>query len=83
MEKEVEVVSVSRATDFLSGKDIYSVQFGTVIKNEKNVPTTSPPTISITASIFVDFDNECPYKVGSKWTISVNDKVGSVSIRKV
>lgn len=82
MDKEVEVVSVSRATEFATGKDIYSIQFGSVIKRNVSVPTTAPPTISVTATIFVDFKDECPYKVGSKWILSVSDK-GIMSIKPV
>lgn len=82
MEKRVEVISISRATDFLTGKDIYSIQFGNVYKRKEVPLTTTPPVISVTASIFVDFGNECPYKVGSKWIISVDETIGTISIRK-
>lgn len=82
MEQEVEVVNVSRATDFLTGNTIFSVQFGIIGDTPSRKFDTTPPAIGIVASIFVPFENTAPYLVGSKWTLTVDDGDGSVSLRR-
>lgn len=83
MEKEVEVIGVSRSTDFISGDTIYSVQFGNL--GDVRIPPLSntPPAISVSAAIFADFKDCAPYKVGTKWSMTVDEKDGSVMLRPI
>ena len=82
MEQEVEVVNVSRSTDFLTGRTIFSVQFGIIGDVPVREFNTTPPAIGIVVSIFVPFENVAPYLVGSKWILTVDEKDGSVSLRQ-
>lgn len=82
MEQNVEVVNVSRATDFLTGNTIFSVQFGVIGDVPPREFNTAPPAIGVVASIFVPFEKTAPYLVGSRWVLSVDDADGSISLRK-
>lgn len=81
MEQDVEVIGVSRSTDFITGKTIYSIQFGTLSDVEPRPLSNNPPAISVSAAIFADFDGSAPYKVGSKWKMIVDDENGFVELR--
>lgn len=83
MESEAEVVSVSRSTDFITGNIIYSIQFGTLGDVKTRPLNNVPPAISVSAAIFADFKDSAPYRVGSKWKMTVDDEDGSVSLRPI
>lgn len=83
MEIVVEVISVGRATEVATGKFIYQVQFGHVIEMGEEMRRTIPQpagtvaikeTASIVLSMFMNFPGAVPYKVGSKWVISLSDQ---------
>ncbi len=81
MDKKVEVVGVTRATDFISGETIFSVQFGVIGDRQPRQFDTTPPAIGVMATIFVPFEQSAPYLVGSEWILSVDEKNGTVSLR--
>jgi hypothetical protein len=87
----VEVLNVARATEALTGEGILQINFGQVapISDELRaflpvVPGGHPPkTVQLnTFSMFYKLDGECPYKVGSKWKLSLSPD-GSLELRPV
>jgi len=76
----IEVLSVARATDGITGKDITAVQFGRIDRNVKPAFAPSGPfgTIGAPASLVLTLlfefkDGVAPYKVGSKWVLNVSE----------
>jgi hypothetical protein len=77
----VEVLSVARATDGLTGEDVTAVQFGIVSRAVKsNSPqvmgpfgATGAPASLVLTLLFKFKTGVAPYKVGSKWTIDVSE----------
>jgi hypothetical protein len=91
MEMMVEVISVGRATDVATGKFIYQIQFGHVIEVGEEMRRTMPQptgavaikeTASIVLSMFMNFPDAVPYKVGSKWRIILGDQ-GTLAMKAV
>jgi hypothetical protein len=88
-EKKVEVISVGPAIEAESGEYIYQVTFGQVLEVDEELRRTIPvlanskPAKKIafnTISIFFHSSKTIPYKVGSKWNISIADN-GTVTVR--
>lgn len=81
-ETEVEVVSVTQATDVITGDLVYQVGLG---KTGKPMPgVTSPQVKKISSNILVVFmpvEGECPYAAGSRWKLSIaND--GALTLKR-
>ena len=69
---EVEVVSVTQATDVLTGDLVYQVGLGRTGKPVEGVVDTRMKRISSsTIVIFMPIEGECPYVPGSKWKMSI------------
>ena len=69
---EVEVISVTRATDFLTGENLFSVQFGK-ISSKKAAPGIVSPLASVVLTLFHKFNGVAPYIVGSKWVMDISN----------
>jgi hypothetical protein len=89
-EKKVEVISVVPATEGTTGEYIYQVTFGQVVEVDEELrrtipaPANSKPPKKIattTILIFFDASKTIPYKVGSKWNISIEDN-GTIIVRE-
>lgn len=89
--KEVEVIQVTRAVEGHTGDSIFQVQFGAVIEVDEElrrfIPTTpySKPQRFVypnVITLFVKSGEPLPYKVGSRWVISVQ-RDGRLSLEKV
>lgn len=89
-EKRVEVISVGPAIESTSGEYIYQVTFGQVVEVDDELrraipaPANSKPAKKIaptTISIFFDSSKTIPYKVGSKWKVSIADN-GTITVRE-
>lgn len=82
-EENIEVISVNPAFDSINGKTLYQVIFGKYTKLKSGLPGQPDGTDAASNQIilFIPKENECQYKIGSKWHITVND-TGSVSITK-
>jgi hypothetical protein len=87
-EKDVEVIQVTRAIESVSGDYIYQVTFGQVVDVDDELRRTVPiPANSkapkkiapTTLSVFIDASKPMPYKVGSKWKISITEN-GSMRV---
>ena len=87
-EKDVEVIQVTRAIESATGDYIYQVTFGQIVEVDdelrRTVPTPAnskaPKKIApTTLSIFIDASKPMPYKVGSKWKISITEN-GSMRV---
>jgi hypothetical protein len=80
---EVEVLSITQATDVITGDLVYQVGFGRTGKPAKNLPM--PPQMTRISSnsliVFMSVDKECPYKAGSKWILSIGED-GTLSLKK-
>jgi hypothetical protein len=83
-EETIEVISVNPAFDSVNGKTLYQVVFGKYTKLKNNLQGQLPGTDAATNQLilFIPKKNECQYKIGSKWHITVNE-TGSVSIVKI
>jgi hypothetical protein len=89
-EEVVEVISVTRAIESSTGDSIYQVQFGHMVEvNEemrKSIPQpvgAAPPKMqgSIALIIFGRFSGPVPYRVGSKWNMSIKES-GALTLRE-
>lgn len=90
-EKEVEVIQITRAINSVTGDYIYQITFGQIVEVDEELrravatpPNSKPPkkVAPTTFSIFIDSSEPMPYKVGSKWKVSVKDN-GSISVEAV
>ena len=82
-EEVIEVISINPALDFITGKALYQVVFGTYGKTKTNI-IGHPPNSEGSSNkliIYIPKEKECQYKVGSLWSISVSDS-GSISLIK-
>ena len=79
--KEVEVLSITQATDITTGDLVYSVGFGyrgTPMEGLQLNPKTKQIS-SMVLVVFFPLGKECPYKAGSKWTLNIEDD-GKISL---
>jgi hypothetical protein len=80
---EIEVLSITQATDVITGDLVYQVGFGRTGKPAKGLPM--PPQMTRIASnaliVFMSPENECPYRAGSKWILSIEED-GTLSLKK-
>jgi hypothetical protein len=90
-EKDVEVIQVTRAIESVSGDYIYQVTFGQIVDVDEELRRTIPAPANskapkkiapTTLTIFIDASKPIPYKVGSKWKISISDS-GSIKVSAV
>jgi len=83
-ETEVEVLSVTQATDVTTGDLMYQVGLGRIGKPMTGLQT--PPQMkkisSNTMIIFMPLGGECPYVVGSKWTLIIANN-GSLNLKRL
>lgn len=83
----VEALSVSRATDGVSGEELMSVQFGKVSRVGNATPKSNAPfamvgqTVSLVLTLFFKFKEVAPYKVGSKWSLAVSED-GAIQLKE-
>ncbi len=91
IEKEVEVISITRAIESVTGNYIYQVTFGQIVgiddelRKSIPIPPNSKPPKKIATnvfSIFIDSTNALPYKAGSKWKLKIGDS-GNISVNKI
>lgn len=83
-EEIIEVISINPAHDVISEKSLYQVVFGTYGKAKTNiigVPNNSEGSSNKLIIYIPKEKQECQYKVGSLWSISVSDS-GSISLVK-
>ncbi len=82
-EGEVEVVNVGRITSAIDGTLIYQVAFGKITKPVDGmvVPTGGKEIAANTLIMYFKSEKVVPYKVGSKWNLSVSEN-GSISIKR-
>lgn len=82
-EGEVEVVNVGRVTSALDGSLIYQVAFGRIGKPAEGMPTPAGSKEIAANTLIMYFDSEkvAPYKVGTKWNLSVSES-GSISLTR-
>jgi hypothetical protein len=82
IEDIVEVISVTRAIESSTGESVFQVQFGHMVEiNEemrKAIPQpigSAPPKMqgTIALVIFAKFPGPVPYKVGSKWRLTIKE----------
>lgn len=88
----VEVAAVSVATQASTGKKIYSVKFAVPTPVDEELKKCLPqqpigakhPAVIYydTIIMFFDFDKTVPYKVGSKWELSIKES-GELSLKEV
>jgi hypothetical protein len=80
---DVEVLSITHATDVITGDLLYQVGFGRTGKPAKGL--SMPPQITKVASnsliIYMPQEKECPYRAGSKWILKI-DEDGTLSLEK-
>jgi len=82
---KIEVLSVSRAADGFSNDNVYAVQFGRIIP--KTDPRHGAYAISgmnpsfLTLTLFYNFENSAPYRVGSKWDLQISED-GSLKLEE-
>jgi len=79
MGDEVEVVGVGRATDFLTGENLFTVQFGKISSKKAAAGVLTPPQVSVVLTIFHKFNGVAPYMVGSKWILDI-DENGKITL---
>ena len=74
-EEIVEVISITPAYDINTGRTLYQVIFGVTYSNPMFIPgqNVSPENASNRLAIFIPKEEECQYKVGSKWNLSVSE----------
>ena len=80
---EVEVLSITQATDVITGDLVYQVGFGRTGKPVKGL--SMPPQMMKIASnsliVFMSQEKECPYRAGSKWILKIGED-GTLSLEK-
>ena len=84
----IEVLSVVRAADGVTGEDLVSVQFGKVVKKADNTQRIQAAPFGVVGSpaslvltLFFKFKESAPYKVGSKWNLTVSED-GSLQLQE-
>lgn len=91
MSELLEVISINRITDAITGDLIYQVQFGKIIaaKGDKKIMVPAPggpvqikEQITVAVILNAKFEGPVPYRVGSKWNFS-QDKNGNISLKEV
>ncbi len=82
-EDEVEVVNVGRITSAIDGSLIYQVVFGKIAKPTEGMPTPSGSKEIAPTTLLMYFksEKEIPYKVGSKWKLTVSES-GNISLTR-
>ncbi|MGP6207993.1 hypothetical protein ACNF42_08210 [Cuniculiplasma sp. SKW3] len=82
-EGEVEVVNVGRVTSAIDGSLIYQVAFGKIGKPAEGmpIPAGSKEIAANTLIMYFQSEKEAPYKVGTKWKLSVSES-GNVSLTR-
>ncbi|EQB65016.1 MAG: hypothetical protein AMDU2_EPLC00013G0008 [Thermoplasmatales archaeon E-plasma] len=82
-ESEVEVVNVGRVTSAIDGSLIYQVAFGKISKPADGVPIPagSKEIAASTLIMYFKSEKDAPYKVGTKWNLSVSES-GSISLTR-
>jgi CBS domain containing-hemolysin-like protein len=85
---KIEVLSVVRAVDGITGEDVVSVQFGKVAEKTDNMQRmpVAPfgvvgPPVSLVLTLFFKFKESAPYRVGSKWDLTVSED-GSLQLQE-
>ena len=80
---EVEVLSITQATDVLTGELVYQAGLGRIGKPAEGLPMAQQMrrVSSNTIIVFMPVDKECPYKAGSKWILGI-DEDGALSLKK-
>lgn len=82
MESEVEVISINRATEIMSGNMVYQVTFGSIGAPIEGL--TSPSVKQVASNklvLFLETGAVAPYLAGSKWKLSIKDE-GELSLTK-
>jgi hypothetical protein len=82
-ETDVEVVTVTQATDVISGDLVYQIGLGKTGKPYPGVAGSQVKKISSNVLvIFMPIEGECPYIVGSHWSLSIaND--GTLNLKRM
>lgn len=87
----LEVISVGRVTDITTGDLIYQIQFGHMIEVDEQMRKNIPQPLgavpmrqqaSVVLVLMLDFEGSVPYKVGSKWTLSISER-GNIALKEV
>ena len=72
--QEVEVLTITQATNILSGDLVFQVSFGII---GEPMSGFAPPNMKkVSSNVFVIFfsrDKECPYIAGSRWILTIKD----------
>jgi hypothetical protein len=91
MDKIVEVISVIRAVESATGESLFQIQFGQMVDVDDNLRKYIPQLVGsvppkkqglITLVLFADLKGTVPYKVGSKWRVSIGES-GALSLKEV
>jgi hypothetical protein len=79
--EEVEVISVNRAADVITGKLVFQVAFGSIGTPVQGLglPSGSNQIASTHLVLFFSDENRCPYLAGSKWILEIQDD-GKISV---
>ncbi len=86
-ERDVTAISVAPITELASGNSIYQVIFGNYIEATPEIIDRLPPQakqglakqIPITELTFFIKGAEIPYRIGSKWKLSIKED-GTLSL---
>jgi hypothetical protein len=74
--EEVKVLSVNQVTDVLTGHLVYQIGLGRIGKPIKGLEPVEREISSNVLIVFLPTKGECPYKAGSKWTLTITDTGG-------
>lgn len=87
----LEVLSAGRITDITTGNLIHQVQFGHMVEVDDQMRKNTPQPLgavpvrqqaSVVLVLMLDFEGPVPYKVGSKWTLSISER-GTITLKEV
>lgn len=91
----LEVINIASATEIKSGNPIATITFGEYITADQpitnriaRIPSFSPPVVGsklpvATLVLFYPLTGIVPYKMGSKWKLSINADNGNISLNEI